>query len=390
MNTSRSSLHRFILIVALLVLAAPLRAETDKVKFVRVPDGGIQPQAMADAKGVVHLIYLKGDPKACDVFYVRQEPGAEGFSKPIQVNSQAGSAIAVGTIRGAQLALGRNGRVHVAWNGSKSMEGAKHRGVPMWYARLNAAGHAFEPQRDVITFTGGLDGGGTVAADDQGNVYVMWHGFAPDKPANELGRAVYLARSTDDGKSFAPEKEASPKATGACGCCGMRAFADRAGNVFALYRAATAMVNRDEVLLVSRDRGGSFAMANAHPWNVPTCPMSSASLSETKAGTLAAWETAGQVYFATANAKSLKVSEPVSPPGTAKRKHPSVVANAKGEVLMAWAEGTGWQKGGAVAWQVFDVNGKPTEENGRLANGVPSWSLVAAVAQGDGSFVIFH
>lgn len=390
MNTSRSSPHQFAIIVALLVVAAPLCAESDKVKLARVPDDGIQPQAMVDPKGAVHLVYLKGDPKACDVFYVRQEPGAEGFSKPIQVNSQAGSAIAVGTIRGAQLALGRNGRVHVAWNGSKSIEGAKHKGVPMCYARLIDAGNAFEPQRDVITFTGALDGGGTVAADGQGNVYVMWHGIAPDKPANELGRAVYLARSTDDGKTFAPEKEASPKATGACGCCGMRAFADRAGNIFALYRAATAMVNRDEVLLVSRDRGGSFEIANAHPWNVPTCPMSSASLSETKTGTLAAWETAGQVYFATANAKSLKVSEPVSPPGTAKRKHPAVIANAKVEVLLAWTEGTGWQKGGAVAWQLFDANGKPTEEKGRLANGVPTWGLVAPLARSDGTFVILH
>jgi hypothetical protein len=170
----------------------------------------------------------------------------------------------------------------------------------------------------------------------------------------------------------------------------MRAFADRAGNVFALYRAATAMVNRDEVLLVSRDRGGSFAIANAHPWNVPTCPMSSASLSETKTGTLAAWETSGHVYFATVNPKSLKVSEPVSPPGTAKRKHPVVVANGRGEVLMAWTEGTGWQRGGAVAWQVFDANGKPTENKGRLADAVPTWGLGAAVARADGSFVIFH
>src|SRR4030095_12160649 len=118
-----------------------------------------------------------------------------------------------------------------------------------------------------------------------------------------------------DGKTFAPEKQANPKPTGACGCCGMRAFADRAGNVFALYRAATAMVNRDEVLLISRDRGATFENANADPWNVGSCPMSSASLSEAKSGTVAAWETAGQVYFATAKGKTLEVSPPVSPPG---------------------------------------------------------------------------
>ena len=381
---------RLLPFVCSLALAASLHAESDKVKLVRIPDGGIQPQATVDAKGAVHLVYFKGEAKAGDLFYVRQEAVQENLSKPIQVNNQPASSIAVGTIRGAQLAIGRNGRVHVAWNGTKSLPDAKYKGAPMWYARLNDAGTAFEPQRDVIMSAGGLDGGGGVAADGEGNVYVLWHGSAPDSPAGEGSRAVFVARSTDDGKTFTAEKQANPKPTGACGCCGMRAFADSAGNVFALYRAATAMVNRDEVLLVSRDRGASFAVANTHPWNIASCPMSSASLSEAKSGTLAAWETAGQVYFATANPKTLVVSKPVAPPGVAKRKHPVAVANARGEVLLAWTEGTGWQRGGAVVWQVFDANGKATEKKGRLANGVPVWGLVAAVPRNDGTFAIFH
>ena len=79
---------------------------------------------MVDAKGVVHLIYFKGDAKAGDIFYVRQEPASDTFSPPLRVNSEPASAIAVGTIRGAQLALGRNGRVHVAWNGTKRLPDA--------------------------------------------------------------------------------------------------------------------------------------------------------------------------------------------------------------------------------------------------------------------------
>ena len=34
------------------------------------------------------------------------------------MNSQEGSAIAAGNIRGARIAIGQNGRIHVAWNGS--------------------------------------------------------------------------------------------------------------------------------------------------------------------------------------------------------------------------------------------------------------------------------
>ena len=99
-----------------LLLATSVRGEATKVTLARTPNGGIQPQAAVDAKGFVHLIYFKGEPKAGDIFYGRQPLGAEKFSEPIQVNRQAGSAIAIGTIRGAHLAPGRNGRIHVAWN----------------------------------------------------------------------------------------------------------------------------------------------------------------------------------------------------------------------------------------------------------------------------------
>src|SRR5882724_3753128 len=91
--------------------------EAPTVTLLRAPDSGIQPQAAVDAKGVVHLIYFKGDPKGGDIFYVRREPGREQFSDPLQVNHQPSTAMALGTIRGAQLAVGKNGRVHVVWDG---------------------------------------------------------------------------------------------------------------------------------------------------------------------------------------------------------------------------------------------------------------------------------
>lgn len=367
--------------------AIPVLGETAKVALMRTLNDGIQPQAMVDAKGNIHLIYFKGEPKAGDIFYVRQPPGEEKFSAPIQVNSQSGNAIAIGTIRGAHLALGRNGRVHVAWNGSKSS--GQHPGAPMLYTRLNDASAAFEPERDVITYAAGLDGGGSVAADDKGNVYVMWHGSKPSSTNGEAGRAVFVARSTDDGKTFARETPATSKPTGACGCCGMRAFADSTGDVFALYRAATEMVNRDEILLVSRNHGADFEIANRHPWKLSACPMSSASLTESKGGVLAAWETAGQVYLSRIAPGTLKVSPPISPPGNASRKHPVVVGNDRGEVLLVWTEGTGWQRGGSLAWQLFDASGQATNEKGRV-DGIPVWSFASAVPRADGGFVIIY
>src|SRR5262249_20418379 len=155
--------------------AAPGRAEqkaapppSTSVALLRVPNHGIQPQAVVDSAGVVHMIYFAGDARAGDIFYVRSTDGKQ-FSEPIRVNSQAASVIALGNIRGAQLALGKNNRVHVAWMGSgKAQPRGPGDATPMLYTRLNDAGTAFEVQRNLIQKAPGLDGGGSVAADKAG------------------------------------------------------------------------------------------------------------------------------------------------------------------------------------------------------------------------------
>src|SRR5205085_4697617 len=125
---------------------------------------------------------------------------------------------------------------------------------PLLYTRVNDAGTAFGPERNVITYGYGLDGGSSVAADPQGNVYVVWHAPKPGNTNGEAGRAVFVARSTDEGKTFQRETLATSKPTGACGCCGLRAFADDAGTLYILYRAAAEQVNRNETLLISRNQ----------------------------------------------------------------------------------------------------------------------------------------
>src|SRR5207253_2896295 len=80
----------------------------------------------------------------------------------------------------------------------------------------------------------GMDGGGSVAADETGNVFVAWH--APMAPGEgETSRRVWVARSSDEGATFSAEQEIT-LAAGACGCCGMRIFASN-GHLFALYRS---------------------------------------------------------------------------------------------------------------------------------------------------------
>jgi hypothetical protein len=391
MHSITRCLKMFAGCLALLLAHTAAPAADSRVSLMRTPEGGVQPQVAVDSAGTVHLVYLQGEAGSADVYYARQEAGKSAFSKPMRVNSEAGCAIAAGTIRGAQLALGKAGRVHVAWNGSKKSSFTTPRGMPMLYARMNDAGTAFEPERNVMTFTMHLDGGGTVAADQQGNVYVAWHASTPENQMGEAGRTVYLARSCDDGRTFAPEKQAGTTPTGACACCGMRAWADRQGNVFTLYRAATQVLNRDIILMVSHDQGASFETIPLQKWKIGKCPMSSESLYETPTGLMGAWEVDDQVHFAPLDRVTGKLqATPVAVPSkTGKSKHPTLAANARGDLLVAWTEGTGWQKGGSLGWQVYDPKGKPTADQGR-SDGVPVWGMVAAYARPDGSFVVIY
>lgn len=258
----------------------------------------------------------------------------------------------------------------------------------MLYARMNDAKTAFETQRNVMQFAEGLDGGGSVAADRSGNVYVAWHAHGETK--GEAARRVWVTRSRDEGKSFDREVPASNGTFGACACCGMRAFAASDRSLYMLYRAATGGVDRDMYLLTSRDGVNNFQATRIHQWKLEACPMSTAAIGQSGEGVLVAWETQGQVYYSKVGLGTSEVSQPISAPGEgSRRKHPAVISNNRGETLLVWTEGMVWNKGGSVDWQVFDKAGQPVSEKGR-ADGVPAWSLVTAYARPDGGFTIIY
>jgi hypothetical protein len=387
---------------AVLLGSVAMRAGSDRdmpaVHLVRVPHGGIQPEAIVDARGVLHLLYFSGrEARAGDLFYVRSTDEGTTFSAPVRVNSQEHSAIATGTIRGGQLAIGADGRVHVVWNGSDQ---ATPRGLvnpatgqpsaPFLYARSNTAETAFEAQRNLPRRSYGIDGGGSIAADGRGGVFAVWHALPSGGGQGEDHRVVWIARSTDDGATFAEEHPVWAEATGACSCCGLRLLTPAPERLLLLYRSATALTHRDMFILASNDSGRSFRGSKVQPWDIGACPMTSMAIAAAGSRIAGAWETAGQVYFGDVDVSAAAIGAPIAAPGTGDgRKHPRLAIGARGDTLFVWTEGTAWARGGALAWRVFDAAGQATERSGR-ADGVPVWSFGAAIARRDGGFTVLY
>jgi hypothetical protein len=371
--------------------ASRARADAPTVTVAQTPNAGLQPQVAVDDNNVVHLVYLKGDPSATDVFYVRSTDGGATWSVPVRVNSQAGSAIAMGTVRGAHLALGTHGLIHVAWTGSKRAEPkAPGDQAPMLYARgtVDASGKVtFEPQRNVMT-SGLFREGGSVAADEKGHVYVAWHALAK-KGGNEDDRRVCVAVSADDGKTFAPDSPISDPTVGVCGCCGLDVLTGADGRLYALYRGEISQVTRD-VYLASTDASAMLPQTEkVAPTRSSICLMSTSSLARGPRGIVGAWETADKVQWAVIDPKTGRMFDPVTA-ARAGSKHPALAVDKKGETLVAWAQGTGWNKGGSVSWQVYDAGGTPMAGASGHVDGLPVWSKPAAFARPGGGFVVLY
>jgi len=367
--------------IALSLLTPVAHSAPPEVAAMAAPNSGLQPVAEVDTKGNVHLIYFRGDAAHGDIYHTVRQRGSQDFSEPIKVNSIDGSAIAIGTIRGAQLALGRDGNVHIAWMGSsKSVPEKGH--TPMLYTRSTDGGKSFERERNLITKSYGLDGGGSVAADGTGSVEVFWH--AGKHGEGEAARQIWVTRSDDGGKTFAPEVSAWSEATGVCGCCGMTAGSS-GDQSWVLYRSATNRVHRDIYLLRSDGKGAKFTGERLDQWEIEACPMSAMSLGFAGDATIAAWEAKGgdiafSIVGSTVRGRVVH--------GVEKRKYPDVALAPDGHFLLTWIDGAGWKKGGRLGWQLFDPNGK--------AIGLPKtgpatdvWTKPTTVFDGE-SFLIIH
>lgn len=364
----------FLGLLCLLFATTSLNAQ---VMVESLPELGIQPQ-IAVTDGQVHLVYLKGDPQACDIRYTTRPAGGGDWAAPIMVNSTPRSAIGSGTIRGAQISLGKAGSVQVIWNGNTGAKSDGTAQAPLLYANLIAGAKAFTAQQNLIGDTTSLDGGASISANNKGRVAVVWHA-APPGEEGENARLVWVRYSDDDGATFSAPQPLNAAQPGVCACCSLRAGMAADGTLSVLYRAATAPTERGMWLLT--DRGGKTTSQKLDDWQVAACPMSSAVMMPSGTTLRGAWENDGHII--TSLLKPGAASRNIGPSSA---KHPTLAQNAAGQTLIASITGSGWAKAGALHWDIMDAGGNITQSGD--GGNVPVWSYAATHSRPDGVFVI--
>jgi hypothetical protein len=390
-------------------LSAQEKEKPAPAKVMRVPDGGKDPQVAVAADGTVHLVFWKGDDKGGDLFHASRAADAAEFGKAVRVNADAGTVPSTDGARGAQIAVSTK-FVHVVWNGGTKAKvrapgptGAPAaKTAPVLYARADRSGGAFDAEKTVSTASWGIDGGSAVTADADGAVCVVWHGWAKDaKEPDEATRRVFVARSGDDGKTFAAEEAATDDKSGASASSAIAARIGSDGSLGILYRRCRNGLERDSIFLHAPAGQKKFVPLVLARWQTEECPKSTGSAIDGPQGSiLLAAEAEDGLEIAVFDLEKLDrrnlsyvtrdegASE--GPGAHGRQEHPSIALAEDGRVAAAWVELEPEKKVPALHWQIFDPRGRRVPGAAGKVDGAALTSRVAVVPEKDGTFTIVY
>jgi len=147
---------------------------------------------------------FKGDAKdAISSTFARRWLGGVFSATAGQLNPQ--SAVAIGTVRGPQLPSEETPSFAI-WFGPRPRLKGTTDSMPVFFARLNDSGSAFEPQRNLVHFARNRWRPSVVRPERQRVRRLDAQGERPAK----IIAAFFLERSSDDGKTFSRESPIFP------------------------------------------------------------------------------------------------------------------------------------------------------------------------------------
>jgi hypothetical protein len=266
------------------------------------------------------------------------------------------------------MALGKDGRVHVALSTNAWKLKLPEDEWGFYYANLDPGADAFSQVRNINNKP---SEGFSLAADEKGSVTACW-----------LSEKLYANVSHDNGETFGGNIEIDRRFN-PCNCCTTSATYGADGRLALLYREETN--NERDMYLVLWDQTRSAikrTRVGRTPWRVDGCPMTYYMITANREGYVAAWPTKGRVYFARLDrlGESARLPEVETPGRSGMRTGIVALAGPAGRALIAW------KKDGLAGWQLYDAAGRPV---GPSSSAKSAGNGVAAVVGKDGRYIVF-
>jgi len=346
------------------VVAGHTSERANRVNAIRVTGNAKVVKAQLGADDAIHLLLDAEDGPR----YMKSTDAGVSFSAPMTIVDATLQKPGL-KFQGEDLAVGKDGRVHVAMSNNAWKLKLPEAEWGLYYARLDPAANAFSPVRNVNRKP---SEGFSIAADERGNVTACF-----------LSGKLFTMVSHDNGETFGKYGEPNP-AWNPCDCCTTAAAYGVDGKLALLYREETDN-ERDMFVVLSDQRGKSKPLrtrVSGTPWKLNGCPMTYFTITRTDTGYVASWPTKGTVHFA-----RLDKAGVVLPPGEIKTPGTSGMRN--GLLALSASDGAtliAWKNKDRLGWQLYDARGRPQGEPGSANS---SGNGAAGVVLPDGKFLVF-
>ena len=232
------------------------------------------------ASGTLFLLAVTGEEGNSAISFFLSENGGDSFRAPIRVSAPNSSAGAHGE-NAPRLLVRDDGPIYAAWNEAEDIRAA----------RSDSFGADFEaPVRITDKPAGAWSGYVSIGAASNGDFYCVWLDTRDSDNAPDTV-SLYLARSTDQGRSFGPNVRV---ARDVCPCCRPALAFGSGGEVLVFWRKVYRGSIRDMTVAVTRDGGRTFNAPRRiaeDNWKVDGCPDSGPATATVGHRVYAAWLT---------------------------------------------------------------------------------------------------
>jgi hypothetical protein len=224
---------------------------------------GDPPTVITAPDGAIYVGWTRAQAKghATDICLSASRDGGRSFEAPVKVNDDQ-KQVAHGM---HSLAMAPNGRVYVAWLDERNIsappaEGKMKQSEMSKSSKTTKEGSAKKTHKH-----------------------------------HEMNREVFVAFSTDGGRTFSPNQQI---AKDACPCCKTSLAVDPSSRVYASWRQVLPGNLRHIAVASSKDGGNTFSspvIVSNDQWEINGCPVSGAAMTAGGDGILRVlWYTAGE------------------------------------------------------------------------------------------------